>query len=48
MKFNFLSISFLLIISLVSAPAFAQLAIEKSSKDTGISSERLARYDAYF
>lgn len=48
MKFKILSISFLLIISLVSAPAFAQLAIEKSSKDMGISSERLARYDSYF
>lgn len=44
---NLLS-SLLLIICLVSTPAFAQLAIEKSFIDPGISSERLARYDAYF
>ncbi len=48
MKFKNLFPSFLLIIFLVSAPAFAQLAIEKSSRIAGISPERLARYDAYY
>lgn len=39
---------FLLAACLISAPSFAQLALEKSSVDSGISSDRLARYDAYF
>lgn len=48
MTFKILFPLFMLAICLVSAPEFAQLAIEKSSVEAGISSERLDRYDAYF
>lgn len=48
MNFKILFSSFLLMLSVISAPSFAQLAIEETSNDAGISSERLTRYDSYF
>ena len=46
MKTKIFSTSLLLIFALYSAPAFAQATWAKSPN--GVSSERLARYDAYF